>query len=275
LQQKNLRQDTLPTESQKQTPQRALVFVPHADDIAYSMGGLMTELKNKYGDKLAFDFVIATDGTAGFSPDDQKKYSSTERKKIRQYEQIREAVTLEADSIAFLHYADSHLENHTKNAETDLVREIQLTRPTYVFSYAPRYEQKNPNKNILSTNLEHVDHIASGKILENTIKKSGMRASVPNQKNPLRQPHRPKFWFQFGYDQSVSPETNYAYQLTNKTFVQKLSAFATNKSQTMINWELSAEINALHYLIRVNREVDGNNSSLSENFVVQTIPRMS
>jgi LmbE family N-acetylglucosaminyl deacetylase len=267
------RHSELDSESQK--PQRALVFVPHADDIAYSMGAFMTDLKEKYGAKIAFDFVIGTDGSAGFNPNEQKKYSKMERKKIRQYEQIREALELGADSIVFLDYDDSRLENSQDDAQRDLIREIQITKPTYVFSYAPRYEQKNPHQNILSTNIEHLDHLSSGKIIEQAIKRSGMRASVPEEKNSLREPHRPNFWFQFAYDKEITPSTNFKYQVTPSTFTQKLSAFAMNKSQVMINWNLSPELNGLHYMTRVNREVDRNNSALSENFMVQEITKMT
>lgn len=262
-------------DSENTQPQRALIFVPHADDIAFSMGAFMTDLKNKYGKKIAFDFVIATDGSAGFSPEKQKQYSQADRQKIRQYEQIREALELGANSISFLHYPDSELSKQTADAERDVIREIQLTQPTYVFSYAPRYERKNPKNNILSTNIEHIDHLASGNIIENAIKKSGMRASVPKQKISLRQPHRPTYWFQFGYDKNVSQQTNFSYQPTATTFTRKLSAFAMNKSQTMMNWNLSPELNGLHYLMRVNREVDKNNQNVSENFVVQEITRMA
>jgi hypothetical protein len=102
-----------------------------------------------------------------------------------------------------------------------------------------------------------------------------MRASVPEEKNSLREPHRPNFWFQFAYDKEITPSTNFKYQVTPSTFTQKLSAFAMNKSQVMINWNLSPELNGLHYMTRVNREVDRNNSALSENFMVQEITKMT
>lgn len=257
-----------------QKKQHALVFVPHADDIAYSMGAFMTDLKDKYGDQIEFDFVIGTDGAAGFSPADQKQYTTLERKKIRQYEQIREAIELGAASIAFFNYPDGQLDQVHNQAERDLIREIQLTQPTYVFSYAPHYDQKNSQKNIMSTNIEHVDHLINGQIVQSAIKKSGMRTSVPIQ-DSFRQLHRPHYWFQFGYDQSVTPQTNFVYQPTSTTFTKKLSAFAKNKSQIMINWQLSAELNGLHYLMRVNREVDKNNRNLSENFIVQEVTKMA
>lgn len=253
---------------------RIMVFVPHADDISYFAGGTLTHLKQKYGDSIEFDFVIATDNSAGFSDEMRSQFTHDQRVLVRMHEQMLEAKELGAASLAFLGYDDAGLEDSQQAARNDLVREIQMGKPEIIFTFAFEYGQKNNQHNLMSTNIEHLDHPIAGKIVMDAIKRSGMRAAVDPNERDIRTPHRPSSIYQFGYSGHIDPSTNVRMPLSGDELVQKLRALRHHRTQMQKYSQFSVEMNAFRYWLRVNRQIDKNEPELAEHFIRVEVPKL-
>ncbi len=129
------------------TPERALVVIPHPDDGEGGCGGTVAKWVN---DGAEVNFVLCTDGSRGTS---DPKMTPERLAAIREKEQLKAASTLGVKEVVLLRHSDGELEE-TREFLRELVRAIRRFRPDIVLCNDP-YRR---------TTHSHKDHRVTGQV---------------------------------------------------------------------------------------------------------------
>ena len=112
------------------TPERALVVIPHPDDGEGGCGGTVAKWV-KHGAEV--NFVLCTDGSKGAS---DPQMTPEKLVAIREKEQFKAASTLGVKEVVMLRYPDGELED-TREFRKEIVRAIRRFRPDIVLCNDP------------------------------------------------------------------------------------------------------------------------------------------
>ncbi len=112
------------------TPERALVVIPHPDDAEVWAGGTIARWVRGGSD---VHYVLCTDGSRGT---DDPEIDPTELAAIRGREQLAAADVLGVKNVVMLGRTDGELED-TSDFRRDLVRQIRLVKPDVVLTTEP------------------------------------------------------------------------------------------------------------------------------------------
>jgi len=130
-----------------ETPDRALVIIPHPDDGEGGCGGTVAKWV-KHGTEV--NFVLCTDGRRGSSDPEM----TPERLAfIRDGEQLEAAAVLGVKEVVMLRHPDGELED-TREFRKELVRAIRRFRPDVVLC-------NDPSRRL---NHSHRDHRMTGQV---------------------------------------------------------------------------------------------------------------
>ena len=113
-----------------QTPERALVVIPHPDDAEVWAGGTIARWARGGAE---VHYVLCTDGSKGT---DDPEIDPKELAGIRSREQMDAAGVLGVKNVVMLGRPDGELED-TSDFRRDLVRQIRLVKPDVVLTTEP------------------------------------------------------------------------------------------------------------------------------------------
>ena len=146
-----------------ETPDRAMVVIPHPDDAESGCGGTVARWISEGAQVF---FVLCTDGRAGTSDQEMVADRLAE---IREQEQRHAAAVLGVSEVLCLGHPDGALDR-TESLLGDLVHAIRHYRPDVVLSTAPHRVSSH----------QHQDHRAAGRVSED--------ACFPFARDPLHFP---------------------------------------------------------------------------------------
>ena len=129
------------------TPERAMLVIPHPDDGESGCGGTVAKWI-KEGCQLLY--VVCTNGDKGSS---DPEMTSERLAKIREEEQCKAAETLGVHEVVFLGYGDGELED-TRAFRGQIVRELRRFRPDVALAMDPFRARFH----------SHRDHRTSGQV---------------------------------------------------------------------------------------------------------------
>ena len=130
-----------------ETPQRAMLVIPHPDDGESGCAGTVARWAREGCEIL---YVVATNGDKGSS---DPEMTSERLATIREAEQRNAARVLGVKDICFLGYGDGELED-TKKFRGEIVQQIRRWQPDVVFAMDP----------MRTTTFTHRDHRVSGQV---------------------------------------------------------------------------------------------------------------
>ena len=143
-----------------ETPERALVVIPHPDDAEGSCGGTVASWTRR---GAAVFFVLCTDGGKG---SDDPEMTPERLAVIREKEQLEAASTLGVQDVVLLRHPDGELED-TRELRKEIVAAIRRFRPDVLLCPDP-YRQKFHS---------HRDHRVTGQVAAD--------AAFPYARDPL------------------------------------------------------------------------------------------
>ena len=143
-----------------ETPERALVVIPHPDDAEGSCGGTIARWT---GLGTAVFFVLCTDGGKGSN---DPEMTPEQLAIIREKEQLEAASTLGVQEVVLLRHPDGELED-TNEFRGEIVAAIRRFRPDVLLCPDP-YRQKSHS---------HRDHRVTGQVAAD--------AAFPYARDPL------------------------------------------------------------------------------------------
>ncbi|MDE2837508.1 MAG: PIG-L family deacetylase [Chloroflexota bacterium] len=152
-----------------ETPERAMLVIPHPDDGESGAGGSVAKW-SRDGSRILY--VVCTNGDKGSS---DPEMTSERLAVIREEEQRKAAATAGAEEIVFLGYGDGELED-TREFRGRLVEQVRRWKPDVVLAMDPvRLESHGHHDHRISgqaamdacfpyarDHLHYPEHIASG-----------------------------------------------------------------------------------------------------------------
>ena len=129
------------------TPERAMIVIPHPDDGESGCGGTVAKWVSE-GCKVLY--LVCTNGDKGSS---DMEMSSERLAKMREEEQCKAAELLGVQEVVFLGYGDGELED-TRTFRGQIVHEIRRFQPDVVFAMDPYHPHSH----------SHRDHRTSGQV---------------------------------------------------------------------------------------------------------------